>query len=173
MKNHLVKTLSLVISLVLLLSATACKKKETAAPEESTAASYKPASEAGITDYGWIPESAFPNHDGLEDWYEKSKERTSLVYAVYYAKDAETSIWYCWLWAEGYVATDTVTLSVDDTAGTCVHVDITVQNEEALSMGAYCFAIPSEVEPSFALTVNGSTEGMIVSLGSVPAIPLS
>ena len=174
MKTTLIKILSLALSLLMLLSLASCQKKNDENTEETAAKeSYKPASEFGVTDYGLISENAFPNHEELEDWYEKSKERTSLVYAVFYAKDEATNIWYCWLWAEGFTDTDTVSLSVDDTDGACVHMDITIQNEEAASTGAYCFAIPGASEPTFVLNVNELSEGLIVTLGSKAAIPLS
>lgn len=174
MKKTLCKICSLSLALLMLLSFSACQKKaEGTQEEEASKESYKPASEFGVTDYGWISEASFPNHEELENWYEKSKERTSLVYAVFYAKDESQNIWYCWLWAEGYTpATDSMSLSVDNANGTCLHMDITLENEEADSTGAYCFAIPSDTEPTFVLSVNGITEGMIVTLGSKAAIPL-
>lgn len=172
MKHTSVKLLALVLSLILSLSLAACRKNAQIKTEEASAENYKPAAEAGVTDYGWIPASAFPKHEELDNWYEASKERSSLIYAIYYAKDEATNIWYCWLWAEGYTATDTLALSVDSTNGTDVRIDLTVQNEDLLSAGAHCFAIPGDSEPNFSIFVNEVPEGIIVTLGKSPAIPL-
>ena len=174
MKKSLLNLCALTLALGMLLSLGACAKKNQEAEQNTTGKeSFKPADEFGITTYGLIPESAFPNHEELEDWYEQSKERSSLVYAVFYAKDAERDVWYCWMYAEGFTFADTASLTVDDTNGTKVHIDLTVQSDEVSPIGAYCFAIPSAVEPTFAMTVNGAPEGLIVTLSQNAAIPLS
>ena len=174
MKKSLLNLCALTLALGMLLSLGACAKKNQEAEQNTTGKeSFKPADEFGITTYGLIPESAFPKHGELEEWYEKSKERSSLVYAVFYAKDTARDIWYCWMYAEGFTFADTASLTVDDTNGTKVHIDLTIQSDEVAPIGAYCFAIPSSAEPTFAITVNGESEGLIVTLSQNAAIPLS
>ena len=173
MKNNLLKLFALTLSLLLLLGCSACKKSApdtegTKEPEKT----FKPAAEAGITDYGWIPASAFLGKTELPEWFEKSLARSSVNYAVLYAKDEATNIWYCWLYAEGYNAGDTVTLEVDDTNGTHVRMNATVNNPDADATGAFCFAIPSETEPTFSITVNGELESLIITLGKAPITPM-
>ena len=168
------RTGALLLALLTLFSFAACAKKS-GASEQTTAASeqLKSADEYGVTVYGLIHESAFPNHRDLETWYKNSEERTSLVYAVFYAQDQNSNLWYCWMYVEGYTYVDTAEIKVDDTNGTLVQINISLQNEDATTPGAICFALPSDAEPSFALSVNGVPEGLIVTLTDTPAIPLA
>ncbi len=164
---------ALILSFLMLFSLAACSKKkdqaeETADPTEG----FKSADEFGITMYGLIHESAFPRHDELEDWFEASQARDSLAYAVFYAREEASGLWYCWIYAAGYTFADAAELLVNDKNGTLVQINITLANSEATTPGAFCFSLPSEVEPSFSMTVNGETEGLIVTLSNTPAIPL-
>ena len=172
MKTNLIKILSLGIAILMLLSFSACQKKAAPPEEESAKESYKPASEFGVTEYGWISVSSMLGNEDLLDWFEKSLSRSSVTYAVLYAKDAKTNVWYCWFYAEGYNYGDTVTLSVDDTNGTHVHIDVAVTDPDADATGTFCFAVPGESEPTFSVTADGVPEGLIVTLGDAPILPL-
>ena len=174
MKKRFLHLGSLALSLLMLLSLGACKKTpQESEPTTTVQESYKPASEFGITEYGLIPESALPNHGELKEWFETSQARSSLDYAVFYAKEETSNIWYCWMYAASFTYADTATLSVDDTNGTRVQIALTLQNEDAITPGAICFALPSSTEPTFSLTVGGDPDGLIVTLSDSPAIPLN
>ena len=169
----LIKLLSISLALLLLLAGTACQKS---APAEEAAneaeQSFKPAAEVGVTEYGWVSANSILKNENVLEWFEKSLSRASVTNAVYYAQDKTTGIWYCWVYTEGYNYGDTVTLSVDDTNGTHVRINATVQNPDADATGAFCFAIPSETEPTFAILVNESLESLIITLGDAPIKPL-
>ena len=170
----MIKLLALSLALLLPLAGTACKKSVPAAEEASTKAEtiFKPASEAGVTEYGWLSANSILQDENLLEWFEKSLSRTSVTNAVYYAQDETTGIWYCWVYTEGYNYGDTVTLEVDDTKDTHVRMNATVNNPNADATGAFCFALPSETEPSFSITVNGDLDSLIVTLGKSPVIPM-
>ena len=168
----MIKLLSLFLALLLLLACTACQKSSPADEATNEAEkSFKPAADVGVTDYGWISVNSILQDENLLEWFEKSLSRASVTNAVYYAQDKTTGTWYCWVYTEGYNYGDTVTLEVNDTNGTHVRMNATVNNPDADATGAFCFAIPSEAEPTFAITVNGMLESLIVTLGSKAAIP--
>ena len=168
-----IKLLSLSLALFLLLAGTACQKSAPAAEATTNEdeKSFKPAAEVGVTEYGWMSANSILRDENLLEWFEKSLSRSSVTNAVYYAQDKTTGIWYCWVYTEGYNYGDTVTISVDDTNGTHIRMNATVSNPDADATGAFCFAIPSETEPTFAITVNGMLESLIITLATAPVIP--
>ena len=172
MKQTSLKFISALLSLVLLLSLSACQSKgEEASTENATSQnqSLQSADEYGVTTLGYISEQNFPANEELKQWYDKTEERTNLVWAIFYGKDESNGLWYCWLYADGCNPSDSLRIQIDNRERTQVHLE--AQSTKAVQAGAFCFAFPSENEPAFSLLVDGEKQGLIVTHTGNPAIP--
>ena len=175
MKQTSLKFISALLSALLLLSCSACQSKDekNEKGESSTAATenanLQSADEYGVTTIGYISEKNFPENEELKTWFAQAQERSNLVWAILYGKDEESGLWYCWLYSDGCDLSDTLRIQIDSTDGTEVCLNATSSPNK--SAGAFCFALPSQTEPSFSLLINGEKEGLVVTHTSDPAIP--
>ncbi len=169
MKKKFTVTALLLLSLSLLLCSVSCSDQANGNDRVilSTA-------DSGILSDGLIAESSLPQNTEIQDWYEESKSREILPYALLYSKDESDGRWHCWLYVGTWQDGDSLKLGKLDASGFCVTIDYATpsENPQPGCTGAFHFSFSyDEGEPTFEFSVNGDTDGLISTVSDVSVAP--
>ena len=169
MKTRLLITAILLISLLF----SSCSDTKNNKQQDGTDREVLSAADSGIVSDGWIAEAKLPQSTEILDWYEVSKARELIPYALLYSKDEADGKWHCWLYIGTWQSGDTLTLGRLDADGFCVTMDYATEaTDPALgAAGAFHFSFSFDGEPSFEFSVNGDTDGLISTISDVSVAP--
>ena len=170
MKKKLTSLALLLIAMILCAASCADKPNNTPTDNDRAVISQEA---SGIVSDGLISESNLPQNPEILDWYEESKARELLPYALLYSKDASDGKWHCWLYVGTWQEGNKLTLGRLDTDGFCLTMDYTTAAEisEVGASGAFHFSFAYDGEPSFEFLINGDTDGLIVTISDVSVAP--
>ena len=165
--------LTALLLLALLLASVSCQNGKRDQTPDSSHRVVLSATDCGIVSDGWIAETALPQNTEILEWYEESKAREIIPYALLYSKDASDGLWHCWLYVGTWQADDVLTLGKLDTEGFCVTMSYETKRDdpETGAAGAIHFSFSYEGEPSFEFSVNGDSDGMISTISDVSVAP--
>ena len=164
--------ITVLLLLALLLSSVSCQDKQNNASDSSDRVVIS-AADCNIVSDGWIAEEALPQNTEILDWYEASKARELIPYALLYSKDATDGLWHCWLYIGTWQKGDTLTLGRLDADGFCLTMDYVTEETDPQTgaAGAFHFSFPYKGEPSFEFSVNGDTDGLISTISDISVAP--
>lgn len=168
MNKKLLTAALLLLSLLLAFSACADDKKGNGGDRAVISAA-----DSGIVSDGLIPESELPQSTAIRDWYEESKSRELLPYALLYAKDESDGKWHCWLYVGTWHEGDKLSLGSLTADGFCVVMDYVTEatDPETGAEGAFHFSFSCTGEPSFEFSVNGDSDGLITTVLGTSVAP--
>ena len=166
----------LITALLLLgmvLSSASCQSNKQNNASDGSDRVIVSATDCGIVSDAWITEAALPQNTEILEWYEESRAREMIPYALLYSKDADDGRWHCWLYIGTWQDGDVLTLGKLDAEGFCVTMDYKTEHTDPQTgaAGAFHFSFSYEGEPSFEFSVNGDSDGMISTISDVSVAP--
>ena len=153
-----IRTACLALAVMLLLCLAACTEQtpenpintETNAPVGTT---------EGLSAPQYYDASSIPLIPDLAEWITNAREREQLTNAMIYSEEGGT--WHCWLYVGCYASGDKISVTVVDGV-----LAITVTAAEPEASGGTTvlyFTFDSATEPDANVTVNASSEGILLT----------
>ena len=105
-------------------------------------------------------QSSIPLIPDLNEWFEEARDREQLTNALIYSEEGDT--WHCWLYVGCYAEGDKVSVTVSSDG--VLLIAVTAADPEASGCRSVLyFTLRSSTEPDADITVNGSTDGILLT----------
>ena len=112
--------------------------------------------------------SSIPSIPDLREWLAEARDREQLTNALIYSEQ-EGGTWHCWLYVGCYAEGDKI--SVTQTDGVLAITVTAAEPEASGGTTVLYFTLDSAAEPDANITVNGSSEGILLTLADTSLAP--